>query len=139
MDFFSSFLADFFSTYGSLLKHIFYSVSAVITLFGILIPLVNTVSTFRASREDKRFENYHQLIDELVGGQGNHMIDRQIAIIYELRYFKKYRPVTKRILTGLKSTWSNSNNTAVTRVVSEIDLTLKYLDKGFFRKLFCED
>ena len=33
-------------------------------------------------------------------------LDRQIAVIFELRNFKEYFPVTLRILRGLKKSWT---------------------------------
>ncbi len=53
-------------------------------------------------------------------------LDSQIAIAYELRRFKRYKPVTRRILSGLRDEWSG-NGTNNTRLINEIDFTIKNL------------
>ncbi len=100
-------------------------VGIVLAYFAVLLPIYKYLQEKRLEERDKRFLNYHNLIDELVGGPGKTpMLDRQIATVYELRNFKEYYPVSLRILAGLKQTWadrgdSNKNK----RVLDEINLT----------------
>lgn len=52
----------------------------------------------------KEFEVYHKLVKELVEPPSENAalyIDRQAAIIYEMRNFKRYYPYTLRMLEGL--------------------------------------
>lgn len=69
------------------------------------------VAVRREEQAQKRFENYHRLIGELVGGvrSNQHMkLDSQIAVIFELRNFLEYGEVTTRILTALNEEWRDS-------------------------------
>jgi len=93
---------------------------------------------FREYIKDRRFKTYHDLIDQLVN-DGSHaggklMLDRQIAIVFELRRFSKYHHVTKRMLEGLKNEepWKTGNQ----RLITEIDLTLDYIESNVFCRLF---
>ena len=59
-----------------------------------------------ADQRERHFLAYHKLIQQLVEREEPDQpmrIDRQIAVIFELRNFKEYFPVTLRILRGLKS------------------------------------
>ncbi|PWB39110.1 MAG: hypothetical protein C3F02_00620 [Parcubacteria group bacterium] len=100
-------------------------------IFGSLWGIVK----FREHIKDKRFNTYHKLIDELVNEQiqpdRKIKLDRQIAIIYELRSFTNYFGVSARILDGLKKEWSNGNE----RVMVEIDLSLAYMRKNWLCRL----
>ena len=86
----------------------------------------------RIQEEDARFQNYHKLIKDLVEWDSNTqvMLDRQIAIVFELRSFFKYYPVTLRILAGLKESWKQTPNK---RILHEIDLTEQYITDRKFR------
>lgn len=87
---------------------------------------------FRYFLKDKRFETYHQLIKELVDEQVNPdkkiKLDRQIAIVFELRNFPSYFEVSKRILKGLRDQWKDIQG--VKRVIEEIDISLCYMSRG---------
>lgn len=104
-------------------------VGIVLAYFALLLPIYKYLQEKRLEEKDKRFLNYHRLIDELIGGPGKtSMLDRQIAIIYEFRNFKEYYPVTLRILTGLKQTWSDQGDTNKNkRLADEINFTEQYI------------
>jgi|SRR5882724_2599020 len=75
------------------------------------------------------FETYHRLIKELVERErpdAPMRVDRQVAIVFELRHFKRYRPVTLRILRGLRKEWEREGDP---RVKEELDLTIAELDR----------
>tara|TARA_B100000767_G_C19723943_1_gene518588 strand:+ start:47 stop:436 length:390 start_codon:yes stop_codon:yes gene_type:complete len=95
------------------------------------------VTTRRDAQLQVEFENYHRLIAQLVGSQRpdeTTMLDSQIAIVYELHRFKRYKPVTVRILNGLKVGWSE-NDTTNFRLIQEIDIAINKLArvKLFYR------
>jgi hypothetical protein len=78
----------------------------------VIIPLAWTVFTYLSIKKqdlkERRFEAYHKLIQQLVEREDPNQplrLDRQIAVIFELRNFKEYFPVTLRILLGLKESW----------------------------------
>ncbi len=96
--------------------------------FALLLPIYKYLQEKRLEEKDKRFLNYHKLIDELVGGFGKiPMLDRQIAIVFELRNFKEYYPVTLRILTSLKQTWTASQDPKNNRLIDEINFTEQHI------------
>lgn len=79
----------------------------------------------------ERFRIYHQIIRDLVqpDSSGESMyLDRQIAIVFELRNFPEYYGLTYRMLQGLKKQWGLGSPKRQ-RLIGEIDLTLKYIRK----------
>jgi hypothetical protein len=104
----------------------------VVVIFGGLWALVK----FREHIKDKRFKTYHQLIDWLVNEQTHAdrviKLDRQIAVVYELRNFPKYFDVSIRILEGLLVEWKDNN----TRIIEEIKLSLAYMKRSWLVRKF---
>ena len=89
--------------------------------------------TRKREQDLKEFENYHKLIKELVqpdGKKGDEKlyIDRQTAIIYELRNFKRYYPFSYRTLIGLRKKWEKVPD-QFPRLLEELDQTIKFLKK----------
>lgn len=97
----------------------------IATLVAALIPLYQFIWTKKAEERRHNFDNYHKLIQELVD-IATPKLDRQIAIVFELRHFKEYFPVSIRILRGLKEIWGNNKDYA--RLLQEIDFTLSYME-----------
>lgn len=56
-------------------------------------------------------------------------IDRQVAVVFELRHFPRYYPVTKRILTGLRNSWTQTTP-GFDRLRAEIDLALAHIESS---------
>lgn len=102
---------------------------AILTFF---IPIYGFLSQKREEQRDKRFITYHQLIADLVDPPGN-KLDRQIATIFELRNFPNYFDLTKRIVTDLRTQWSQPprdlNDPRNSRLLTELDLALKHIEK----------
>lgn len=85
------------------------------------------VTTRRDAQLQVEFENYHKLIAQLVGSERNTdtmKLDSQVAIVYELQRFKRYKPVTLRILQGLKDEWSGKTHP---RLIAEMDIAIRKL------------
>jgi hypothetical protein len=100
-------------------------------IFGAAIAFVWSVVQFMLVRqreyEAREFEIYHRLIKELVSPDPDTKsmwLDRQAAVIFEMRRFKRYYELTVRSLLNLKKDWSS-----YPRLVEEIDLTLAYIHK----------
>jgi hypothetical protein len=77
------------------------------------------------------FEAFHRLVKELVEPDeksGVKWVDRQVAVVFELRHFSRYFEVTERILTGLRESWGQLQGPA-SRLTEELDLTLSYIRK----------
>ncbi|MBB3063293.1 hypothetical protein [Microbulbifer rhizosphaerae] len=81
----------------------------------------------------RQFETYHGLIKSLVQREDPSqpmMLDRQIAIIFELRNYKSYFPVSLRILKGLKESWTEYGpEEKRSRLQAELDESIKYIER----------
>lgn len=85
----------------------------------------------RAEAREREFEAFHRLVRELVSPdslQGVMWIDRQAAVVFELRHFHRYYDFTERMLAGLRSKWTRDPNSQWPRLIEEVDLTLKYIE-----------
>lgn len=56
-------------------------------------------------------------------------IDRQAAVAFELRHFPRYYEFTEPTLVTLKKKWAGGPNFQRARLIEEIDLTLKHIQK----------
>lgn len=106
------------------------------------LPLLGAVGTAiawvcqraRESRE-KQFATFHKLVKELVSPAEKDekmWLDRQIAVAFELRHFRRYYDVTERILNGVKTTWEEKPDYA--RLIDEIKLTLDHIANRPWRR-----
>jgi hypothetical protein len=105
-------------------------------LFAVIPIVWAAVQYLWAQRNElkhRRFETYHELIKSLVQREEPNqpmMLDRQIAIIFELRNFKEYYPVSLRILRGLKESWSDyGSEDKRYRLQAELDESISYISK----------
>jgi len=103
-----------------------YTVAVSFLTLGFTIYQYN--DTKKREQNLKEFENYHKLIKELVQpDESNAMyIDRQTAIIYELRHFKRYYDFSYRTLIGLHEKW-NKVPDQFPRLIEEINLSIEFL------------
>jgi len=105
---------------------------AELAILGAVATFIWSVWQFFAVRRqesrNRDFEVYHRLIKELVQPDKDigMYLDRQAAIVFELRQFKRYREVSGRILCGLKEHWAP--NPKHKRLIDEIDLTIAFLE-----------
>ena len=79
----------------------------------------------------QRFKIYHDLIKNLVEAESPDRtikLDRQIAIVFELRNFPEYYGLSHRILSGLKESWKEKEPDT-TRLCEELDLTIKHIKR----------
>jgi len=106
--------------------------AAELGIFGAAVAFIWSVWQFfdvrRREFRNQEFETYHRLIKELVQPEKDAGIylDRQVAIVFELRHFKRYREVSARILQGLKGSWAS--NQTYKRLIEEIDLAIAHLE-----------
>jgi hypothetical protein len=85
------------------------------------------IDTRKREQNLKEFENYHKLIKELVQPENGAMyVDRQSAIIYELRHFKRYYSFSYRTLVGLKEKWEKVPD-QFPRLLDELNRTIDFL------------
>lgn len=115
------------------------SISTIISViigFGSFIWAIYQYRDTRKREQDlKEFENYHRLIKELVQPEEKDImyVDRQTAIIYEFRHFKRYYPFSYRTLIGLREKWGKVEN-QYPRLIEELNLTIGFLEKKMERK-----
>jgi hypothetical protein len=99
------------------------------TIWAIAQHILNK----RAEAERQQFETYHSLIKQLVEREDPNQpmrLDRQIAIVFELRNFKRYYPVTLRILRGLKQDWETYGpKEKRIRLHEELDLAIEFIQR----------
>jgi len=105
----------------------------VLALIPIIWAAIQYILIRRAEERRVRFTTFHNLIKQLVERESPNEpkhLDRQIAVIYELRNFKEYFPVTLRILKGLKSDWDSYGPPEKRkRLIEEVDLTIKHIER----------
>ena len=117
-------ILEFLKLYGSQL-------SAV----GAALAFIFGVYKFQAERKTtlfwKEFEVYHKLVKELVeppAKDGAMYVDRQAAIMFEMRNFKRYYPYSLRMLEGLREKWAAVPN-RFPRLLNELELTIEFIEK----------
>ncbi len=105
------------------------ALGVILVLLPILWSIFSYINVKKKEAKIYQFETYHGLIKQLVEPDEPDepkYIDRQVAVIFELRNFRKYYPATLRILQGLKENeaWSK-----YPRLNQELDLTIKFINK----------
>jgi hypothetical protein len=105
----------------------------IFSIFGGIWAIIK----FNEGLKDRRFKTYHDLIKKLVEPSEpskDMMLDRQVAIIYELRNFPKYYPVTIRIFKGLKNFWEKEEKNG--RLTEELSLSINYMESNSLKRFF---
>ena len=107
----------------------------VALLLGAATLLGSAIQYFlikRADERKRRFDTYHDPIRQLVerdDPEKPKMLDRQLAIAFELRNFSEYTEPTLRILKGLRVEWDGAHGPATKRgrLMDQIDSTIYFL------------
>jgi hypothetical protein len=109
------------------------ALGVIFALIPIAWAAIQYIIIKKAEDRRVRFTTFHNLIKLLVERENPNepmRLDRQIAIIYELRDFKHYFPVTLRILKGLKSDWDSYGPADKRkRLMDELDLAIEHIEK----------
>jgi hypothetical protein len=107
---------------------------AALSALGAAITFAwSAIQFILVRRRDQRaheYETYHRLIKELVQPDPDSQvawIDRQVAVVFELRHFPRYYPVTERILNNLRKKFTADPNFSWPYLTEEIDLTLRHI------------
>jgi len=114
---------ELFSKYGTTFSAIGAAVAFVWSVFQFF-----SVRAREARARD--FETFHRLIKELVEppSKGASLyIDRQCAVLFELRFFPRYFPFTLRTLLALKRKWKESA-AQYPRILEELDITIRFIE-----------
>ena len=103
-------------------------------LFVAALPVLWAIwSYFALKRKELRSERfwiYHLLIKRLVQPDEKDedmRLDRQLAVVFELRRFPEYYDPSLRILKGLRSTWGG--NLKYKRLLDEMDVSITKIEK----------
>ncbi|EOH8198984.1 hypothetical protein EKS35_03895 [Enterobacter hormaechei subsp. steigerwaltii] len=91
------------------------SLPALGAALGLVLGGLWTALTFfqkvLVEKEQRQFERYHHLIDQLNRGiKGDVRVDFQLNAVYELRFFRKYYPRSERIVELLIPRWIESSS-----------------------------
>lgn len=134
-------VVDFLQKYNGTL-------AVLVSILIALIAFYNYIAVRRAEEKGRQYDRYHRLLEDLnIRGQGDApFIDRQIAVVYELRNFPEYYPVTVRILKRSLGHWrfleqtSRMTSNRVNTLFSEAELTLRFIhDYYTVRNYLCLD
>ena len=113
------------------------SYKAVLTIAVAAAPFVWSVIQWtvqrRAEARERDFQAFHRLIKELVAPDpesGKAWIDRQAAVVFELRHFPRYYEFTERTLIGLREKWTADSDFRWPRLIEEMDLTLRHIEQN---------
>ena|SRR5579859_5806020 len=101
------------------------AIAIVLAVIALLWQFAQFIITHTNDAKSRQFEAYHRLIRELVQPEsGATYVDRQCAAVFELVRFRGYRPLTIRILEGIRNDWKA---TIHPRLAKEFDLALSRL------------
>ncbi|MDX9668051.1 hypothetical protein QMK50_24180 [Pseudomonas sp. P5_152] len=127
-------------------------VGVIVTIAIGLIGLFHYLSIKRAEERGRQYDRYHKLLEDLnISPQGDApFIDRQLAVVFEMRNFPEYFPVSLRILKRSLPRWKSLLDgsrmtapmfkTAVNTLFDEAVLTIKYIErKQNERSYLCSD
>jgi hypothetical protein len=105
---------------------------AVLTaLAGVLTAMMAALRYFMERAKDarwKEFDTYHKMVKDFVQAEDKDsamMIDRQCALIYEFRFFRRYYPQTLRMFRFLKAysgSWQHE------RIQAELEAGINAID-----------
>ncbi len=111
--------------------------AAALGILGAAIAFIWSVVQFALVRkreeQHREFEIYHRLVKELVSPDPESRvvwIDRQTAVLFELRRFHRYHEHTLRTLLGLREKWSNDPEFSFKRLLEELDLTVEHIRRN---------
>lgn len=103
-------------------------VSAALAAIPLLWLAFQYIFQKRQEQKNLQFMTYHKLIQELVEGEDPKCpmrLDRQLAVVFELRRFMEYYEPSLRILRGLRDSWSGTN---YERLIEEMDATIAWME-----------
>lgn len=124
------------------------SLAVLVAVLVAACGFVHYLSTRRSEERGKQYDRYHQLLEDLnVGADGSgQYLDRQIAVIYELRNFPEYWPVTLRILSASLPRWEKAMRESalvavglggrVNTVYQEARLTIMFIERRQLEKSY---
>jgi hypothetical protein len=115
------------------LLHWLSSNAAILTILGAVVAFIWSAWQFldqrRRESNERQFQTFHNLIKQLVEPDTPDQpmsLDRQAAVVFELRHFPRYFELSERMLKHLRKAWDEPR---YARLIEEIDLTLERMHK----------
>ncbi len=115
----------------------FSSNTAALSILGAAIAFIwSTTQQMvqrRAEAAERQFQAFHKIVEKVVSPErtdGRVYIDRQAAVVFELRHFPRYYDFTERMLVRLKKKWAADPAPHSHVLIEEIDLTLRHIQQN---------
>lgn len=112
------------------------AIIVITAFFTVLLPFMQYLSSKGREQRQQNFVNFHDKIMKTISGherEARH--DEQLAVIFELRNYPEYFPVSKRILSGHKAELeAAAKNETSKSLISEINETLEYMNQNRLKR-----
>lgn len=112
------------------------TVAVFVSLITGGFALYHYIAIKKSEDAARRFTTYHKMIQDLnIGEDGEaQYIDRQIAIVFEMRNFPDYYPATLRILKRSLPRWrlfaqTHPNPFSPNLLAEEAELTIRHITR----------
>jgi hypothetical protein len=132
-------IESIYENHKGLLQIITIGIGVIVGYISIIQPIIALTRSQNRINKEKRFKTYHELIDHFSGANGTPQLDRQITVVFELRRFKEYHQVTKRILTDWKISVLDATKPDQNRLIIEIDKTLIFIGSNWLKNKFTKE
>ena len=111
------------------------TLSLIFAALPVAWAVLRYLALKRQQMRSQRFKVYHLLIRQLVEREEKDrpmMLDRQLAVVFELRRFPEYYEPTLRILRGLRQSWEHQTKQGDPhkRLLEEIEATIRKIEKN---------
>ncbi|MCK3851533.1 hypothetical protein [Pseudomonas sp. W2Jun17] len=107
------------------------SLALFLSLMTAGSAIYHYLSIKKSEERDRRFANYHKLVEDLNSTGSN--VDKQLVIIFELRNFPEYYPATIRLLNRSLEKWQLMKSMATSinphSLIDEAKLTLSFISR----------
>jgi hypothetical protein len=111
--------------------------AAALSILGAAVAFVASTTQQilqrRVEAEERQFQAYHEIVKKAVSPEptdGLFYVDRQAAVLFELRPFPRYYDFTERLLGRLRKKWQADPAPHSEVLIEEIDLTLQHIKKN---------
>ncbi len=109
-------------------------VSAALAAIPLLWLAFQYIFQKRQEQKNLQFKTYHALVKQLVEREDKSRpmrLDRQLAVVFELRRFVEYYEPSLRILRGLRDSWAENGygpEDKNKRLIEEMDVTIAWME-----------
>ncbi|MGA2353777.1 MAG: hypothetical protein ABSG02_04725 [Terriglobales bacterium] len=97
---------------------------------AFIVSTIQQIIQRRDERAERQFQAFHKIVEQVVSPEpkgGLHYVDRQAAVIFELRHFPRYYDFTERMLKRLKGKWVADPQPHSDVLIEEIDPALRHI------------